>query len=144
MFVEGIPVPQGSKTVFNGRAVDANKNLKPWRKAVTEHAKWVMGTDDLLEGPLVLSCAFMMPRPKSAPKSRVFPSVKPDLDKLIRSIGDSLSGVVFGDDAQVTRHDPVKVYVTENPGVHIFIHSASNEHDNYSAWVLRQIERQQA
>lgn len=143
MFIEGTPVPQGSKTVFNGRAVDANKKLKPWRKQVTEHAKWIVGPDPQLEGPLVLACAFIMPRPKSAPKSRVLPSVKPDVDKLIRSIGDSLTGIVYADDGQVTRIDAVEVY-GEEPGVHIWVHNADQAEDNFAGWVIRNIERAQA
>ena len=52
MFIDGVPIPQGSKTVYNGRAVDANAlKLKPWRKHITQHATLVMDGQAPLTGP---------------------------------------------------------------------------------------------
>ncbi len=121
-FVEGIPVPQGSKTVFGGRAVDANaKKLKPWRKAVTAAAADA-GGGLLLEGPVTLAAVFVLPRPKShfrtgrnahllrddAPR---WVSTKPDLDKLVRALADGITDSgLWKDDNQVASILATKVY----------------------------------
>jgi Holliday junction resolvase RusA-like endonuclease len=53
---------------------------------------------------------FHVARPISVPKKRGAPSVKPDLDKLCRATLDSLSGVLFADDGQVTELRARKFY----------------------------------
>jgi Holliday junction resolvase RusA-like endonuclease len=53
--------------------------------------------------------AFYLPKPKTV--DRQLPSVSPDLDKLIRAVGDSLtdSGVVI-DDSRIVRISARKLY----------------------------------
>lgn len=140
MFVEGVPVPQGSKSLSrSGVMYEANKALKPWRLKVAAAALWAYGPDvRFMEGPLVLAVAFAMPRPKTV--TREFPSVKPDIDKTSRAIGDSLSGVVYKDDAQIIRIDAIQFYGTI-PGAHICVHHAKS-HDHFVTWLKRNQERQ--
>lgn len=66
-----------------------------------------------LEGPVKLAVSFTLPRPKSAPKWRLWPDKKPDLDKLVRAIGDALtqSGAI-SDDAQIVLLSADKQYGT--------------------------------
>jgi Holliday junction resolvase RusA-like endonuclease len=138
MFVEGTPVPQGSKSLSrSGVMYEANKALKPWRERVRASALW-KAPDVLMEGPLVLAVAFAMPRPKTV--TREFPSVPPDLDKTSRAIGDSLTGVVYKDDAQIIRLDCIQFYSTI-PGAHIFVHHAKSP-DHFVHWLTRNQERQ--
>lgn len=111
--VIGVPVPQGSKTVFNGRAVDSNqKALNPWRrnvKAAAEHAH--MGAAPL-DGDLAVSIEFQFVRPKSVRRAR--PSVKPDLDKLVRAVFDAITeSGAWVDDARVVTVKASKVYASE-------------------------------
>lgn len=111
--VRGVPVPQGSKTVFmvKNRPILADSNsakLKPWRKQVNKLAADLWAGADLLEGPLAVLIEFRMVRPKTV--KRDYPSVKPDVDKLQRAILDSLSKTVWGDDAQVVHLTGSKVY----------------------------------
>lgn len=115
--VAGDPIPQGSKSAYvvNGRAVmaDANKNLKGWRKAVTAEAVRVHHGEPLA-GPLAVSIEFRLVRPKTV--RREHPHVKPDLDKLIRSIFDGITDSgVWGDDGQVVTVKATKVYA-DKPG----------------------------
>jgi Holliday junction resolvase RusA-like endonuclease len=64
----------------------------------------------LLTAGVRLTVAFYLPRPKSLPR-RVTAHVKaPDLDKLVRSVGDALTRVVFADDAQVVDLVAMKRY----------------------------------
>lgn len=102
-FVEGVPVPQGSKTgyVRGGRVVlvDANASrLKPWRAVVAAAARAV-GVD-MLTGPVRVRLDFVLPRPQR-PKWDV-PAVKPDLDKLTRAVFDGVvDGGLLRDDSLV-------------------------------------------
>jgi len=72
-----------------------------------------------LEGPVSVQLYFRMPRPKSAPKSRKLPCVRPDLDHLVRAVGDALSGVVYKDDGQITSFSLEKSY-SDEPGVAVW------------------------
>lgn len=89
-FAEGIPVPQGSVSAFRGRIVGVKKPLAEWRLAVRTAGMKAAGPDwELLDGPVALDVKFYMPRPKSV--RRLYPSVTPDLDKLLRAVGDALT-----------------------------------------------------
>jgi crossover junction endodeoxyribonuclease RusA len=104
--VSGLPKPQGSKRVFNGRVVEAAGNaLKIWRKQIAA-ACLDLVTDDhkLLLGPVRVEVDFYLPRPKTVKLSdRALPIVPPDVDKLLRGFLDGVgqSEVIWGDDSQV-------------------------------------------
>ena len=125
VMVPGVPVPQGSLTSFGrGRpTVHTNKEvLLPWRAAVIATVRAAMGPDKEwpLTGPVKLSVSFSLPRPPSAPRSRLWPEKKPDLDKLVRAIGDSLTQAgAIQDDAQIVLLVADKSYGT--PAVQIDI-----------------------
>lgn len=140
VFVEGTPVPQGSKSLSRtGVMYEANKALKPWRKEVTAAALWVAGPQfELMQGPLIVSIWFTMPRPPTV--KRESPSVKPDLDKMCRAVLDSLSGIVYKDDAQIVRIDAIESYEPQT-GAHIFVHPADTMRDDIHEWLQRNRER---
>lgn len=124
-FVEGIPAPQGSKTAkcINGRAVmwEASKGVKIWRDTVTAQAQIQMIADQLatITEPVELVLDFRLPKPKSV--KRDVPSVKPDLDKLIRSTCDALTkSKIYQDDALVIAVAASKSY-SDKPGCYISI-----------------------
>lgn len=119
---QGEPIPQGSTRSFvvNGKAVttNANKKTKPWRAlvsaAATEAVTERVGYDFPLVGPVGLSLTFVLPRPKTV--KRKYPTAKPDLDKLVRAVKDSLADAgVYLDDSQVISLLAVKTYV-DGPG----------------------------
>lgn len=123
-FIEGEPAPQGSKTGFvkNGRVVmvEASKKVKPWREAVTiktaQHMSWE--TLNPLTEPVEIALVFYLPKPKTV--NRRWPSVKPDLDKLIRSTFDGLTtGGLYTDDALVIAVSASKEYATDRMGCHV-------------------------
>ena len=99
-FVEGTPIPQGSKTamVVNGRAVmfEANKKHKAWR----DHVKATVGSlETPTTNPVRVELMFTFERPKTV--KREYMSVKPDIDKLSRSVLDAITGGIVKDDSQV-------------------------------------------
>ncbi len=113
--VYGVALPQGSKSarVVKGRAIltegfgDGPRRRKAWRDAVADAAREWQKTHNaaLLEGPLRFEAWFYLPRPKSAPKRVAMPAKKPDASKLLRSVEDALTGIIWHDDAQiVTAH----------------------------------------
>lgn len=114
-FIAGEPAPQGSKTgrVVNGRVVmwESSAKVKPWRAAVTTITQQEMvrkGIKTFTE-PMELCLSFYLPRPKTV--KREFPSVKPDLDKLIRSTCDGLkTGGLYTDDALIIAITATKQY----------------------------------
>lgn len=110
-WVPGIAKPQGSKRAFvnpkTNRAiiVEDNKGTKDWRTDVRNAAAEAISQKDRIsEGPVIIQLQFIMKRPVSTPKTKATPPAvkKPDLDKLTRAIFDSVTGIAFGDDSQVT------------------------------------------
>ena len=63
----------------------------------------------LLSGPLAVRATFYLAQPRSA-RRRALPHVKPDLDKLLRAVGDALTGTVYADDSQVVSIAAAKLY----------------------------------
>ncbi len=131
--VLGIPASKGNKTGFvvNGRAVlvegkspASRQKLASWRQAVAAQARSVcaeMNGIPFADGPLYVTFAFRLPRPKSKPKKYVFPTTKPDAGKLARAAEDELTGIVWRDDAQVCKLLVTKVYATGIPGATITV-----------------------
>jgi crossover junction endodeoxyribonuclease RusA len=113
--VFGEPASQGSHSVINGRIVQVNSTKhKRWRNAVSFAAhdlvQNLVGEDwELLDEAVEVSIIFYLPRPKTV-QDRQFPTVTPDVDKLARAVLDSLSGVVYTDDARVIRLTAYKLY----------------------------------
>jgi Holliday junction resolvase RusA-like endonuclease len=126
--VYGDPAPQGSKSAryVNGHVVmwESSKKLPVWRESVVMAAKvWFMENNrQTILGPVTLHCTFYMPRGKSV--TRQYPNTMPDLDKLLRNIGDSLQiAGVLSNDGQIVSIDAHKVYA-ETPaenGVEIWL-----------------------
>lgn len=109
--VLGTPVPQGSMRSFIpkgwNRAVITTDNtrLKPWRQELGTSALIAMreAKAEILPRPVPVQVVanFYFAKPKSAKKTITAKTTKPDLDKLARSLMDSMSGIVFEDDSQV-------------------------------------------
>ena len=105
-FVPGSPAPQGSKRhVGRGILIESSRAVGPWRERVALVAHKAMrdaGHSGPFTGPVTMRSDFVLPRPKSAPKTRAVPATKrPDADKILRAVGDALSGICYVDDSQV-------------------------------------------
>ena len=120
--VRGLPIPQGSMRAFliKGRPVitSSSRSLGSWRQAVSLQAQTVAG--GIMRGPIAVEITFLLPKPKSAPKKkRVYATKRPDLDKLCRSVLDSITHVLIADDSQVVELHAHKDYGP--PGVHVTV-----------------------
>lgn len=111
--VFGRPTPQGSKNIYHGRLVEAQSvNLKKWRAAIAEACQ-PYANQNIHLGPVRLEVDFYLPRPKSVRVAdRALPIVPPDLDKLLRGVGDGIgqSGIIWGDDSQIVEIMARKFY----------------------------------
>ena len=121
--VTGDPASQGSHAIMNGRIVQVNSSKhKAWRKAIVQQAIATLPDDwQPIDEPCELIVNFYLPKPKTV--NRQLPSVSPDLDKLIRAVGDSLtdSGVVT-DDSRIVRISARKLYAEGiQPGATILV-----------------------
>lgn len=105
--------------------MESAKGLKAWRELIgleyqvaklPHYAKPMAVTVDLM---------FCLPQIKNPTKR--LPTVKPDLDKLARSVLDALTGVAYEDDSQVCKLTLEKVYTWGEPGVYITVTAISND-----------------
>lgn len=125
--VIGEPQPQGSTRAFIpkgwNRAVitTANKKNKPWRQECSNAAMVAIetfGFVPMMNGePVELSVDFYFDKPKSVKKSVACKVTKPDVDKLVRSVCDALTGIAFKDDAQIVRLHSTKRFGTPSRAV---------------------------
>jgi Holliday junction resolvase RusA-like endonuclease len=132
--VPGVPIPKGSlvpmKSQSTGKCLcveGSRKLLRPWRKEVTTVARlartsaaWPVG----YAGPVAVKLAFHLVRPASVPLAeRLLPVVKPDIDKVTRTILDDLKNAhVYGDDAQIVQLHVTKTYAPA-AGVDVEVHA---------------------
>lgn len=134
VFVAGDPAAKGNIRYLGqrgGRAIltDATKGLKPWDSRIRSTLLDDEGRPRAVFSDGVhVEAEFVMPRPKSTPKSKTPPAIKkPDLDKLARALLDAITSAgVWRDDAQVTGLAITKriAKLGETPGCHIEIMDA--------------------
>lgn len=134
MFVPGVAAPQGSKRGYaNGgrvRLVESSPNVKPWRATIAAHCHEQGVAGKRYDMPLSVSLRFAITRPAGhyrkdgtlKPSAPAFPTVKPDIDKLARSVLDALAtdAAVIADDSRVVTLKATKHYA-DAPGVLITI-----------------------
>lgn len=126
IIVHGEAAPQGSK--IPGRSAKTGKMFvreqnsekqKNWRQDVIAAATTVRELVgwDTIDGAVDVVLDIRIRRPASVSLTRrPYPSVKPDLDKMIRNTLDGLTAAgVFRDDAQVINLNARKRYATDDP-----------------------------
>ena len=115
IIIPGECVPQGSKSVNRktGHLFDANTRLKAWRKeagtALDQYIGTWFGAWEPYDGALLVHVTFYLPKPRTV--TRELPSVKPDIDKLMRALNDMLTiSNLIKDDARITSYRALKRY----------------------------------
>lgn len=144
--VPGLPIPQGSMRLVQGgkRMIHSNPKLTAWRADVYAHtiaaiirAERQTPARFPLTGPCVLRVTFAFPRPKhhyrtgryadqlrdNAPRLM---QTGPDLDKLVRAIGDALTdAAAIVDDKQICTIDAAKGWAVYEPAAYITLRSVN-------------------
>lgn len=88
---------------------------------VTRYENWVRlcakeamrGRDqwmEVMQGPLRLEVTFYLRRPASRAKKHRYPDRRPDVENLVKSVMDALTGILWADDAQVVTLNAQKRY----------------------------------
>jgi Holliday junction resolvase RusA-like endonuclease len=117
--------------------VEANKRLGMWQQTLSDlMAQEAPRTPIYAAGcPVALYAYIYLPRPKShylksgqiRPAAPTYPTVKPDLSKVMRAIEDAGTGIWWDDDRQITLESIAKLYAREIVGVAIWCRKASSE-----------------
>jgi Holliday junction resolvase RusA-like endonuclease len=148
-WVAGEPIPQGSKRVWLGAdkqvrmREDAGVRHTTWRWELATAARQAMSAAGLTEPywqPVYVSLHFALHRPSShygtgrnlkavKPSAPDYPAKVPDIDKLTRAVLDSMTSIVWVDDAQVVRLHATKGFVHrwEEEGVSILMATYDKE-----------------
>jgi len=133
LHVPGLPVAKGRPRMMrNGHAYTPAKT-RHWEAELKWLAKKASAT--MLEGPLALHVDAVFQIPESWPKWRtvaaeqgeVVHTTKPDLDNLIKIVGDGLNGIAYRDDSQICDVSASKRYGPE-PGVWITLELVEKLH----------------
>jgi len=122
--VHGLPAPQGSKRhIGKGVMIESSAKVRPWRQDVKFAALENKTADWDTSQQMSLSVVFMFQRPQSHYLKSGLRSTAPyyctsaltgDLDKLLRSTNDAMTGVLFNDDRQVVSINAIKRYCGPN------------------------------
>jgi len=122
LFIAGVPRPQGSKNAYKRGTrvvlVESNKHLPEWRQAVYEALR---ASGKQFDGAVTVMATFYIPRPKT--NKRLYATTKPDVDKLVRAIGDCLTkaGTII-DDSYIVTWNAAKAYADGvEPGLRIIV-----------------------
>lgn len=130
---DGLPARRANGTVVVCMT-DSNKKSKPWMAAVREAAAGA--TDEgfeLFDCPVKVEVEFRFSRPKShyrtgkhsselRPDAPKWHSRTPDLDKLLRCLGDSLTSVLLRDDCLIALWvNPRKIWTQGHAGAFVIV-----------------------
>jgi Holliday junction resolvase RusA-like endonuclease len=133
--VPGSAAPQGSKRhVGGGRMIESSPHVRKWRATVASHTLAAIVREERqghgtwpATGPCRLTVTFHFPRPKHHYRTGKFATVLravaparmqtgPDLDKLVRAIGDALTDAcAILDDRQIDVIYAGKKWTEEDP-----------------------------
>lgn len=123
---KGFAVPvKGKPGKFRAVVTHDNPRTKGWQQTIAEAAgraldgagsAWTVG-----EWPVRLLVVFYLARPKSLGRRVAHHTTRPDLDKLTRSVGDALTGVMWNDDSQVVDLQVRKRYAPPDTAPHAVI-----------------------
>jgi crossover junction endodeoxyribonuclease RusA len=112
--VFGVAQPKGNMRAIQVKGMkfpivtETNRNVRSWSQLVAEGANRALSAlpasdRQVIDGPVRLTVAFYLPRPKKYSRRGVPVAhlTAPDWDKLARAVGDALTHIVYRDDAQV-------------------------------------------
>jgi crossover junction endodeoxyribonuclease RusA len=112
-FVHGLPETKGSwRAIGAGRLKRDNPREKAWANAVGWAVRLARVDKTPVSGFVGVTLEFFLPRPVRRKNRR-------DIDKLIRSCLDAMTGIIYVDDEQVAAVKASKVIAEREPGVDI-------------------------
>ncbi len=127
----GEPVAKGRPRFGNGRAYTPAKTAK-WEHLAAWTAREQYGCLPPVEGAIAVTVEAVFAIPPSWTKARRLAAAggsirhvsRPDGDNLLKAVGDSLNGIVWLDDSQITIATVKKRY-GDVPGVSVWVETLS-------------------
>jgi Holliday junction resolvase RusA-like endonuclease len=106
--ISGTPIAKARPRAFNNKGhitMYTPKRSKDFENAVRKRAEEIFKKP--LQGPIILEVTFFLPRPKylvwkTKPMPKIPNTKRPDLSNYVKSIEDSLNGVAYNDDGQIS------------------------------------------
>lgn len=116
--IYGKPQPKERPKVYNGHGITPTRTRN--YELMLARA-WAAKYPEQAEGELFVQIIFRMPTPTSwskpkkekAERGLIRPTVRPDIDNLVKIVLDGLNGVAFMDDKQVVELYATKWYSAE-------------------------------
>ncbi len=127
--IAGDPVSKGSMKAFTyqdkggkyrSAITHSNAKTKTWQKQVEreiKHTLKLLGRWQMLDCAVRVRMQFWLTKPKSVKRSH--PCVKPDIDKLARTVADALEGTLLTNDSRIVELHVLKAYALAEPGCRI-------------------------
>lgn len=129
-WLTGNPKPKGSLTPTKwGKLRNASKYTDRWCKDIRLQLEAIFSDrTELFTCPVECTYTFYIERPKTV--KRYFPSIAPDLDKLVRAINDAMTGIIYVDDGLICAQREVKMYARSVPGVMVEVYEWDKEYED--------------
>ena len=101
------PVPKGRPFMGKGRAFTPKRT-----RTAEETLRWAFLDAGVprLAGPVKLVLTFVFTRPKSKSSARPYPTIRPDLDNLVKTVKDAGNEILWDDDCQIVNLHAFKRY----------------------------------
>lgn len=140
--VPAVPIaqPRQRHRAFTVRGRVITQNFTPAKhpvqafKATARLAASQAYTGAPLEGPICVVATFVFPRPgrlcwKKRPMPRCWHASRPDTENVLKALQDSLTGLIWKDDAQIAEVRCKKVYASgdEQPHVSVEVSKATED-----------------
>jgi len=111
--VYGRSVPMARPRVVRGKDGRSHtfnpQNCTDWKQSIALQAL-PHRPKELLKGALEIDCVFYLLKPKSAPKKRLYPTGKPDIENYSKALLDALEGIMYANDSQIVTLRALKAY----------------------------------
>ena len=138
-----IEIPGNPISKARPRFARRGKFTTTYNPGETEEGKFLLlareqiGKVEPMKGPIRIECCFYIKRPKShyrtgknswklKQSSPKYPSLKPDIDNLLKFVFDSLNGHCWVDDAQIVYVVSEKCYTKEYPRTTVCVYELTN------------------
>ena len=113
------PVPKGRPRFTRAGHAYTPKTTLDYEKKLREY--YQSQTDDFYDGAIKVRLEFNMPIPKSTSKKNrelmmigvIKHTKKPDSDNMTKAVTDSVNGIAYADDSQITQLHVIKKYATD-------------------------------
>jgi len=127
--IPGIPLPtrRARHSRRKGKTITYDP-LSEEKETIRWQIRSKLSNFELIEGPIELEFKFFMPIPRSTPKKnlqlildgKIKHTKKPDVDNVMKTYMDCMTGIVYIDDGQVYKVSACKMY-SEYPRTEITI-----------------------